>query len=95
MSVWYRQEENTIILDVYVQPSAKCTEVVGFHGDSLKIRLASPPIDGRANEALLKYIGKLFDVPTRQVELKRGDKSRHKIIAVVASKMNPLDIPIN
>lgn len=81
-----------MILDVYIQPGAKCTEVVGFHGDSLKIRLASPPIDGRANEALLKYIGKLFDVPTRQVELKRGGKSRHKIIAVVASKINPLNI---
>lgn len=95
MSKWYREEENTIILNVYVQPGAKRTEVVGFHGDSLKIRLASPPIDGRANKALLKYIGKLFNVAARHVELKRGDKSRHKIIAVVASKIHPLNIPIN
>lgn len=95
MNAWYRQEENILILDVYVQPGAKRTEIVGFHGDSLKIRLASPPIDGRANETLLKYMGKLFDVSMRQVEIKRGDKSRHKIIAVANSKINPCDILIN
>lgn len=95
MSVWYRYEGNTIFLDIYVQPGAKKTEIVGFHESSLKIRLASPPIDGRANKALLKYIGKLFDVPMKQVVIKRGNKSRHKVIAVVASRINPLNIPIN
>ncbi|MDD1443832.1 DUF167 domain-containing protein, partial [Dolichospermum sp. ST_sed3] len=61
----------------------------GSHGDALKIRLASQPIDGRANGALLKYVAQLFDVPVRQVALKSGDKSRNKIVIVRGSKINP------
>lgn len=89
MGIWYRHEADVVILNLYIQPSAKHTEISGFHGDALKIRLASQPVDGRANEALLKYVAQLFGVPVRQVELKRGDKSRHKILIVKGSKINP------
>lgn len=89
MRVWYKRENDTVIVNIYVQPNAKRTEMVGFHGDALKIRLASQPIDGRANDALLKYVAQLFDVPLRQVELHRGDKSRHKKIAIIGSKIEP------
>ena len=87
--MWYTHENNVVTLDLYVQPGAKCTEITGLHGGSLKIRLASPPIDGHANMALLKYISLLFDVPLRQVELLRGDKSRHKKVIVTGSKFSP------
>ena len=87
--VWYKQENNSLIINVYVQPGAKRTEISGLHGEALKIRLASPPIDGRANDMLLKYIALLFNVPLRQVELKRGNKSRHKKIAIIRSKIEP------
>lgn len=87
--MWYKQENDNVIINVYVQPAAKRTEIADFHGDALKIRLASPPIDGRANELLLKYIAKLFSVPLRQVELKRGKKSRHKKISIIGSKIDP------
>jgi uncharacterized protein len=93
--VWYNQESNFVTINVYVQPGAKRTEIVGFYGEALKIRLASPPVEGRANEALLKYIAQLFDVPSRQVELKRGDKSRNKKIVITDSKIEPLSIVKN
>ena len=53
MSAWYTCDNDTVIVNLYVQPGAKRTEVVGLHGDELKIRLTSQPIDGRANDALL------------------------------------------
>lgn len=87
--LWYTHENNSVTLDLYVQPGAKSTEITGLHGRSLKIRLASPPIDGRANIALLKYISILFDVPLRQVDLIRGEKSRHKKVIVTGSKIAP------
>lgn len=90
--MWYIQKNDVVIINVYVQPGAKQTEIVGFYGDALKIRLASPPIDGRANDALLKYLAQIFDVPLRQVELKRGDKSRNKKVAIIGSKIEPLCI---
>lgn len=93
--LWYKQENDTVIVNVYIQPGAKRTEIAGLHGDAIKIRLSSPPIDGRANDMLLKYIALLFHVPLRQVELKRGDKSRHKKIAIIGSKMEPSFIATN
>jgi len=93
--VWYKQENDSVIINIYVQPGAKRTEIAGLHGDALKIRLASPPIDGRANDMLLKYIALLFNVPLRQVELKRGNKSRHKKIAIIGSKIEPSLIVVN
>jgi uncharacterized protein len=89
MSDWYRRNGENITLTLHVQPGAKRSEIAGLHGDALKIRLAAPPIEGRANEALLKFIAKLFDVPLRSVELKQGGQSRHKLVAVSGSKVEP------
>jgi uncharacterized protein (TIGR00251 family) len=89
MSEWYRRTSASITLTLHVQPGAKRNEISGLHGDALKIRLAAPPVEGRANEALLKYIAELFDVPLRQVELKQGAQSRHKVIAVSGSSVTP------
>jgi uncharacterized protein (TIGR00251 family) len=86
---WYRRDGDTLTLTLHVQPGAKRTEVCGLHGEALKIRLAAPPIEGRANEALLRFIADTFDVAVRQVELKQGGQSRHKVVAVTGSKVAP------
>lgn len=89
MADWYRRNADVLTLTLHVQPGAKRSEIAGLHGEALKIRLAAPPIEGRANEALLKYIAQLFDVPMRQVELRQGGQSRHKVVAIVGSKVGP------
>ena len=89
MAAWYRRDGDSITLTLHIQPGAKRSEVAGLHGDALKIRLAAPPIEGRANEALLRFIADSFDVPLRQVELLRGAQSRHKMVKVTASKVAP------
>jgi len=86
---WYRLSGETITLTLHVQPGARHSELAGLHGDALKVRLAAPPIDGRANDALLKFIAELFAVPQRQVELKQGAQSRHKVVAISGSKVVP------
>ncbi len=89
MSEWYRRSGDVLTLTLHVQPGAKRTDVAGLHGEALKIRLAAPPIEGRANEALLKFIAEAFGVPLRQVELKQGGQSRHKVVAISGSKVEP------
>jgi len=89
MADWYRRNGETITLTLHVQPGAKRNEIAGLHGEALKIRLAAPPVEGRANEALLKFIAVLFNVPLRQVELKQGGQSRHKVVAIIGSKVEP------
>lgn len=89
MSEWYRRSGDILTLTLHVQPGAKRTELAGLHGEALKIRLAAPPIEGRANEALLRFIADTFGVPLRQVELKQGGQSRHKVVAISGSKVEP------
>lgn len=89
MTGWYRCDGAVVTLTLHVQPGAKRSEVAGLHGEALKIRLAAPPIEGRANKALLKFVAELFEVPQRQVELRQGEQSRHKVIAISGSKVVP------
>jgi uncharacterized protein (TIGR00251 family) len=56
MADWLRQVDGAIVLTVHLQPGAKRSEVAGEHGDALKIRLAAPAVDGRANAALLEFV---------------------------------------
>jgi uncharacterized protein (TIGR00251 family) len=87
--VWYRRSGAVLTLTLHVQPGAKRTEVSGLHGEALKIRLAAPPIEGRANEALLRFVADAFGVPLRQVELMQGGQSRHKVVAITGSQVEP------
>jgi uncharacterized protein (TIGR00251 family) len=88
---WYRRDpaRGTIVIAVHVQPQARRTEVAGLHGDSLKIRLAAPPLDNRANEALVAFVAERFGVARRDVTLLAGDKSREKRLEVRASSVDP------
>ena len=87
--VWFRSHDGLLTLTLHVQPGAKRTAVVGLHGDALKLKLAAPPVEGKANEALLRYIAGRFGVPLRNVELKQGGQSRHKVVAISGSSVAP------
>jgi len=69
-------------LRVYVQPKASKNEIVGLHGDALKIRLTSPPVDGKANKALVAFIARILSVPKRQVTLQSGQQNRNKVLKI-------------
>jgi uncharacterized protein len=90
---WRREEvtegQDAIQLTLHVQPGAKRTEVSGTHGDALKIRLAAPPVDGKANAELLCYLANAFGVPQRNVTLVRGESSRQKIVRVSRPTLRP------
>ena len=80
---WCRLEASgDILLDLHVQPGAKRTDIAGLHGDALKIRLAAPPVDGRANECLIDYIAKRLGVARVSVELISGATSRRKRLRI-------------
>lgn len=82
MKPWLVCSGNTVRLTLHVQPGARKTEVAGEHGDCLKIRLAAPPVDGKANAALLAWLADCFSVGKRAVTLQAGDKSRHKVVSI-------------
>lgn len=67
---------------VRVVPRSRRDEVVGLHGDALKIRLISPPVRGKANRALRAFLGKCLGVPASAVEVLSGHTSRQKRVRV-------------
>jgi hypothetical protein len=69
-------------ITLHVQPRASRTEISGTYGDALKVRLAAPPVDGAANEALVRFIADRLGVPVRAVTLERGITSREKTVTV-------------
>ena len=69
-------------IQVRVQPGASKNEILGFTGDLLRIRLTSPPVDGKANEALIAFLAKVLRVRRNAIEILRGATSREKLIAI-------------
>lgn len=67
---------------VHVQPKASRSEIVGLHGDALKIRLQAPPVDGAANEALVHLVAASLGLPRAAVQIVAGLSSRRKTVEV-------------
>ena len=79
---WYRWDGNDLLLNVHVQPGASQDSIDGTHGERLKIRISAPPVDGRANRYLLKFLARSFGVATREVLLEAGSGTRYKRIRI-------------
>jgi uncharacterized protein (TIGR00251 family) len=69
-------------LTVRAQPRANRSEIVGVHGECLKVRLAAPPVEGAANEELRRFLAKALKIPRSRVELTQGRSSRVKTLRV-------------
>ena len=79
---WLAADPDGVTLRLHIQPGAKKTEVVGLHGEALKIRLAAPPVDGKANACLVGFIAERLGVAKSAVELLSGESSRAKRLRI-------------
>ncbi|MHB1328803.1 MAG: DUF167 domain-containing protein [Gemmatimonadales bacterium] len=69
-------------IDLHVQPRASRTEVAGLHGDALKLRIASPPVDGAANDEIVRFLAEQLGVARRAVTITAGASGRRKAVTV-------------
>lgn len=79
---WWSQTDEGVRLKIRVVPRAARTEVAGLHGDALKIRLHAPPVDGAANEALIKFLADALGLSRSAVHIARGHTGRSKEITI-------------
>jgi uncharacterized protein (TIGR00251 family) len=79
---YFSWHDDTLQLRVYVQPQARQDENVGLYVDYLKVRITAPPIDGKANARLLKFLVRIFGVRRNQLEITAGKKARHKQLRI-------------
>ncbi|MFL6550779.1 MAG: DUF167 domain-containing protein [Povalibacter sp.] len=77
-----RWQGSVLFLELHVQPGAKKDQIVGPHGDRLKIKTSAPPVDGRANRQLIEFLAETFGVTESQVRLIRGETSRLKTVRI-------------
>lgn len=88
-AAWYRAEGDAWLLTIYLQPGARKTEVAGLHDGALKLRLAAPPVEGKANAALIAWLADWFGVPKNRVQIRNGTLSRHKLVEIKDSRRAP------
>lgn len=81
--------DGLLILTCHLQPKARADEIVGLHGDALKIRITAPPVEGKANRHLIQFLAKLCGVRQQDVELISGETARAKRIAIRGLKEIP------
>jgi uncharacterized protein (TIGR00251 family) len=81
---WFRydSERDVLILSLYVQPNARKTEFGGLRDGSLRIRVAAPPIDDKANALLIDFLKKTFDLSGDRVIIRRGIRGRSKTVQI-------------
>ncbi|WP_309398243.1 DUF167 domain-containing protein [Cerasicoccus maritimus] len=72
----------SVKIAILATPKASRSEVVGWQEGALKVRVAAPPVDGKANAELVKFLAKFLGVPKRNIWLVSGEGSRRKVVAV-------------
>jgi len=81
--------DGSITLEIHAQPGAKRSEVSGVYGDCLRVRVAAPAVEGKANAALIAYLAAAFGVPKRAVTIARGETARRKTVRIAQPRLRP------
>lgn len=92
MADWFGWRDGKLLLSVRVQPRAGREEIIGPHDGALKIRITAPPVDGRANSALITFLAKTFGVPRSAVRLLSGEAGRVKRLEIDSPSRLPAQI---
>jgi len=74
--------DGSLLLKLLVQPKAGRNEVTGLHDDALKLRLTTPPVEGRANKAVIAFLAKRLRLPKSSFTIRSGLRNRHKDIVI-------------
>lgn len=83
------RQGSDLLLVVHAQPGARVSAFAGLHGDALKVRVAAPAQDGRANLELCRFLAREFSVPLSAVTLVSGETARHKRLRIAAPRQWP------
>jgi len=86
---FYQWQNNDLILRIKVQPKSSKDEIAEILGDSLKIRITAPPVDGKANKHLVSFLAKTFKVAKSAVKIISGETGREKRIKVCSPRQLP------
>ncbi len=93
--LWIREENGAVIMNVLLQPRASKNELVGIHGDCLKIKVTSPPVENKANKKLCEYLSGLTGISKKKIEVVKGEKMRTKKVKISDSTLDEVMKKLN
>ncbi len=82
MLEWINETTDGVDVKIRAVPRASKNEIQGLYDDALKIRLTTAPVDGKANQALIKFLSKSLNVSKAQIQIEQGETSRHKTVHI-------------
>lgn len=82
----YKNDRQYIVINIKVEPRSSHPGIAGPYGEGLKVKLTSPPVEGRANEELIEILAKKFGISKKDVEIISGKKSKNKIVRLFGVK---------
>ena len=85
---WITAVSDGMVLSLHCQPGAKVSRVVGLHDERLKLQLNAPPLENRANEALVAWLATRLGLPRKQIEILSGQTSRQKRVLVRGASLD-------
>ncbi len=78
----FQKTESGLVVSLHVQPNAPKSEVIGEFNGALKIKIKAPPVDGKANSEIQRFLSELLGVAKNQIEILKGDKSKQKKVLI-------------
>lgn len=79
---WITETGNGVVVSIHAAPKSSRNEVQGLHGSALKVRLRAPPVEGKANQALIEFLASSFGIPAGHVSVVSGHSCRQKRVAI-------------
>lgn len=78
-----------LVIRLYIQPKASRDQIIGLHGDEIKVAITAPPVDGQANAHLVKFLAKQFKVAKSSITIEKGELGRHKQLRIIHPQQRP------
>lgn len=75
--------DGQLLIKLHISPRAKKSQFKGLHGEALKVAIASPPVDGKANEELIKFLASELQIPKSQIQIVSGETSKSKSVSII------------
>ena len=86
---WFSKTATGYVVAVHAQPGAKRSEISGLHGGRLKMRIAAPPLEGRANEALIDFLAQRLGLSRSKLRVLKGLQGRTKLVEIADTEIDP------
>ncbi len=83
-------KDGRVLLRVYVQPRASKNRFIGLYDDAIKLAITAPPVDGKANAAVIRFLASFLNVKKKDLEIKHGLQSRKKSVLITGVSVNKI-----